>query len=369
MFRFLLVALVIASSVAAAEPFPKSAPPDEDAWYATLGHSGVVIMDLGEAREAIEKLNPNAIRNLRAREGAFVTDVMSGSAAETSGMLFADIVTHLDGRPLKHAQHMEQIFSAVAPKTTVNAKALRLQIAGNRVLWRQISGKMLALSYYQNCRNACEVAVDEVAEMVSVQHKDYPAAPSETFVGIDLLQSKDGETDLRLLCNYADDDWLFIHKLTLVGREKTTLQFKSKNIIRDNAGGRVWETIWAKLNQSQIELLRDIIVRRKGLVRFHGADYQQDVELSDKMIARMRAVFDLYAMNQSKPDLLIQQKPVELPKPEFRKWSAGEFSVDAKFISADDKNAKLKRKDSGKEISVPLSILSDVDRSYIKEMQ
>ena len=122
MFRFLLVALVLASSAAAAEPFPKSAPPDEDAWYATLGHSGVVIMDLGEAREAIEKLNPNAIRNLRAREGAFVTDVMSGSAAETSGMLFADIVTHLDGRPVKHAQHMAQIFPPSLPRQLLKQK-------------------------------------------------------------------------------------------------------------------------------------------------------------------------------------------------------------------------------------------------------
>ena len=228
---------------------------------------------------------------------------------------------------------------------------------------------MLALSYYQNCRNACVVKTDSVSGITRVRHKDRPELSESTFVGLDILKSEDGLTSLRLFCNYTGNDWLFIKKMILVGKQKTSLDFAYKNVLRDNVGGRVWETVAIPLDDSQIQAVRDVIDSRKGMVRFEGDDYREDVELSDKMLARMRAVFDLYAMNQSKPDLLIQQEPVELPKPEFRKWSAGEFSVDAKYISADDKNAKLKRKDSGKEISVPLSILSDVDRSYIKEMQ
>jgi hypothetical protein len=56
---------------------------------------------------------------------------------------------------------------------------------------------------------------------------------------------------------------------------------------------------------------------------------------------------------------------------EFREWSTadGLFKVEAQFLGKTGDNIRLKRKDNGKVISVPLEKFSEVDQVYVKGLR
>jgi hypothetical protein len=62
-----------------------------------------------------------------------------------------------------------------------------------------------------------------------------------------------------------------------------------------------------------------------------------------------------------------------MPKPEreFREWSTadGMFKVEAQFLGKIGDTIRLKRKDNGKVISVPLEKFSEADQTYVKGLR
>jgi hypothetical protein len=52
----------------------------------------------------------------------------------------------------------------------------------------------------------------------------------------------------------------------------------------------------------------------------------------------------------------------------MREWTSGEFKVEAQFIKFDGPKIVLKRKD-GKEMSVPVSLLSPADQKIVETLR
>ncbi|MGB7325002.1 MAG: SHD1 domain-containing protein [Rubripirellula sp.] len=53
-----------------------------------------------------------------------------------------------------------------------------------------------------------------------------------------------------------------------------------------------------------------------------------------------------------------------------RAWKSadGKFSVQATFVAVDGESVQLKRADTGKQVKVPLAVLSDADRAFVAEL-
>jgi WD40 repeat protein len=72
----------------------------------------------------------------------------------------------------------------------------------------------------------------------------------------------------------------------------------------------------------------------------------------------------------SKPPLT-KTTPAPKPEREFREWSTadGQFKVEAQFLGKTGDTIRLKRKDNGKVIAVPLEKFSEADQAYVRSLR
>ena len=63
--------------------------------------------------------------------------------------------------------------------------------------------------------------------------------------------------------------------------------------------------------------------------------------------------------------------PAPKPEREFREWSTadGQFKVEAQFVGKTGDTIRIKRKDNGKILSVPLGKFSEVDQAYVQGLR
>jgi membrane-associated protease RseP (regulator of RpoE activity) len=66
---------------------------------------------------SIQNLNEDLIKEhgLKVREGAYISEVTSGSAAEKVGLKVGDVIVELDGKPLRGPEELTQAVRAKAP--------------------------------------------------------------------------------------------------------------------------------------------------------------------------------------------------------------------------------------------------------------
>jgi len=371
---FCSLALVPISPTTMADEFiPLGKAKDPTAIHATQGHSGMTIINVSDAKKLLEVIQPRMIRNLKGNRGAFVLSVMPGSAAESSGLLFGDVITQVNNVAIQDGSQVIEIVAATEPGSTIAVKATRAIQQGSRVIWKTISGEVKVLSYLENCRNACELSNDAISGIASAKHKNTPNSAGRTFVALKINQSND-VTVLSIVFNYSAKDWLFVKKGTLTnGGEKIELSFSS--VLRDNGGGIVWEIATHRLSDNEIDALRKILKSESKIVaRFTGSDYYRDIDVEDSHISDMRVVFDLYAMNVGvetthwQPEVEAKIESAAKVPVEVRVFSdaTGQFKIQATFISADE-NTVVLLKQNGDEIKIPVGKLSDADRKWIAE--
>jgi len=371
---FCSLVLVPISPVTMADEFvPLGKAKVPTATHATQGHSGMTIINVSDAKKLLEVIQPRMVRNLRGNRGAFVLSVMPGSAAESSGLLFGDVITQVNNVAIQDGSQVTEIIAGTEPGSTVAVKATRAIQQGSRVIWKTISGEVKVLSYLENCRNACELSNDVISGIASAKHKNTPNSPGRTFVALKINQSNDA-TVLRIVFNYSAKDWLFVKKGTLTnGGEKIELSFS--DVLRDNGSGIVWEVATHRLLDNEIAILRKILKSESKIVaRFTGNDYYRDIDVEDSHISDMRVIFDLYAMNVGietthwQPEVEAKEKAVAKLPAEVRVFSdaTGQFKIQATFISADE-NTVILLKQNGDEIKIPIGKLSADDRKWIAE--
>jgi serine protease Do len=69
--------------------------------------------------------NASLLKAYGASSGVFVQSVTAGGPASKAGMQAADIITGINGQPLKDGDQLVQMISATQPGTSVNLKVLR----------------------------------------------------------------------------------------------------------------------------------------------------------------------------------------------------------------------------------------------------
>ena len=63
--------------------------------------------------------------NLKDNDGALVADVTAGSPAEKAGIKAGDIITKLDGKPVRDSRHLKLQVAQISPNTKVPVEVLR----------------------------------------------------------------------------------------------------------------------------------------------------------------------------------------------------------------------------------------------------
>ena len=63
------------------------------------------------------------------------------------------------------------------------------------------------------------------------------------------------------------------------------------------------------------------------------------------------------------------EKPEPTPEPDYRTWASadGKYTVEARLVKIISGKVTLKRKDTGKEITLPVEKLSPADQAFLKD--
>ena len=90
------------------------------------------IVEYGEVRRGVlgvaaQDLTPNLADGLgiKAREGAVIAQVMSGSAAEAAGLLRGDVIVAINGESVRNASHLRNEIGLVRVGQTVELRVVR----------------------------------------------------------------------------------------------------------------------------------------------------------------------------------------------------------------------------------------------------
>ncbi|WP_372717695.1 SHD1 domain-containing protein [Novipirellula sp.] len=380
----LLCMLLSISTVHGQHQLHEIAPPDPDALYATLGFcgfSGISVDDLKTIALNDEDLaeTVKAMRSLRSRDGVIVTNVLSGSAAELSGLKPFDVINNVNGTHVATFEEAATEFAQVTPPSKVKCRIQRSGQRGTRVFWRANQVDLSTTSYLTFCILATDTDRDEVEKTTIVSHKDEPSRWLNSYVALQAVQIRDKPAVLRLTFNYSSDDWLFVSGVNLVtDDERLDFSFTSPTRDNDVVSGRhrLYERESFVLDEGQIATIRNIISRRDtGTIRYTGQTYRKDVAFGSSTLERMKVVFDRWAISTGNPTItqLVEPPPRdkepanEIPEPALRTFvdKSGKFSIKAVFLGVKNDKVGLKKMD-GEVVSIPLTSLSDNDQDWVK---
>lgn len=96
--------------------------------------------------------------------------------------------------------------------------------------------------------------------------------------------------------HYTGDDWVFFKKITfsIDGQNTVKLYSYFNDIVRDNAGGKVWEYVNTGDGDKYYDLFWKIADSNKTIVRFEGDNYYYDLTVSQKDKDAIRTVLTAY---------------------------------------------------------------------------
>lgn len=118
---------------------------------------------------------------------------------------------------------------------------------------------------------------DKVEKITWYYHKNHPEYIDICCYIYPYIGRRDnGETWLRVILNYTNDQWIFWEKATFsVDGENTYKSFSRNELIRDN-DTEVWEYADFSPDASDILLLKSIANSTETIIRFQGDNYHYD---------------------------------------------------------------------------------------------
>lgn len=125
----------------------------------------------------------------------------------------------------------------------------------------------------------------------------YPTYINTRCFMLPYLGEKDGHVWMRLILDYAGNDWIFMDQaiINIDGEVADTISFDYMDVERETAyGAKLYEAVDISPTSSQINLLRKVAESGKTTVRLKG-QHQKDFEISsaDKQgIKDILAVYD-----------------------------------------------------------------------------
>lgn len=148
----------------------------------------------------------------------------------------------------------------------------------------------------QQAMSRLQIDKDSVENRTWYQPASYPKyINSRTFM-LPYLGEKDGQVWMRLVFDYAGDDWIFMDQaiINIDGEVAATVSFDYGDVQRDTAfGAKLSEVADIAPTDSQIEMLRKVADSTTTTIRLKG-DYQRDFEVPAKDKQGIKDILAVY---------------------------------------------------------------------------
>lgn len=133
---------------------------------------------------------------------------------------------------------------------------------------------------YKSALSRLNKHVDEVQNASFYTHKHQPEYTNQRCSILPYIAANES-TNLRLMINYADDDWVFFKSVIFaVDDKRYTETYNYYDITHDSGGGMVGEYVDVVADKDDIKMLREIADSKKTIVRFQGDDHSYDYTLT-----------------------------------------------------------------------------------------
>jgi len=133
----------------------------------------------------------------------------------------------------------------------------------------------------------------EKVSFYSTKNRNSRATKIECYIGL----SDDELPFLRIRATYFGDDWIFfdsvktmVDDIVVYGRK-----FQRPDIVRQNAGGSVWETADYVVGDDELGALIAIARGNSATMRFSGDQWRRDHEVTKNERRDIQRVLEVYA--------------------------------------------------------------------------
>jgi hypothetical protein len=147
---------------------------------------------------------------------------------------------------------------------------------------------------YEKNYNSLKRDIDEFKGVTFLKDRNVTSYRNANSVHAYIVENGKSEPYLRMVYQYADDDWLFINgfQLSIDGGIQNMGAF---NFERDNDGGSIYEWNDEKVNDGQqLQNLINISESKKTIIRYNGRKYYGERTVSGKQKSSLKNVINAY---------------------------------------------------------------------------
>lgn len=147
-----------------------------------------------------------------------------------------------------------------------------------------------------NATKKMRVKVDDMNDVTWYYDKTSPQYTNYNGFYAYIGTSKGSKPWLRLVIQYAADDWLFIEKYIIkVDGETYNITEESYGEIKtDNGSGGIWEWLDRKVGYSEYQIIKAVANGKDIKIRFNGKDYYKDKTITGQQKIALQNVLDAY---------------------------------------------------------------------------
>jgi hypothetical protein len=147
-----------------------------------------------------------------------------------------------------------------------------------------------------NATKKMRVKVDDMNDVTWYYDKTSPQFTNYNGFYAYIGTSKGSKPWLRVVIQYAADDWLFIEKYMIkVDGQTFNIPEESYGEIKtDNGSGGIWEWLDRKVGYSEYQIIKAVANGKDVKIRFDGKDYYKDKAITAQQKIALKNVLDAY---------------------------------------------------------------------------
>ena len=147
-----------------------------------------------------------------------------------------------------------------------------------------------------NATKKMRVKVDDMNDVTWYYDKTSPQYTNYNGFYAYIGTSKGSKPWLRLVIQYAADDWLFIEKyiIKVNGQTYNITEDSNSEIKTDNGSGEIWEWLDRKVGYSEYQIIKAVAHGKDVKIRFNGKDYYKDKTITAQQKIALQNVLNAY---------------------------------------------------------------------------
>ena len=147
-----------------------------------------------------------------------------------------------------------------------------------------------------NATKKMRVKIDDMNDVTWYYDKTSPQYTNYNGFYAYIGTSKGNKPWLRLVIQFAADDWLFIEKyiIKIDGQTYNISEESYGEIKTDNGSGGIWEWLDRKVGYSEYQIIKAVANGKDVKIRFNGKDYYKDKTITAQQKKALQNVLDAY---------------------------------------------------------------------------